>query len=69
MAEGAAVYLLTGMLLVQLVGFWLTVSLLTPFILLVGFFSSRRRLLHDMLIGTVVVNHPSRIHPPYDAGP
>jgi uncharacterized membrane protein YhaH (DUF805 family) len=27
MAEGAAVYLLTGMLLVQLVGFWLTVSL------------------------------------------
>ncbi len=49
--------------------FWLTVSLLTPFILLVGFFSSRRRLLHDMLIGTVVVNHPSRIHPPYDAGP
>ena len=49
--------------------FWLTVSLLTPFILLVGFFSSRRRLLHDMLIGTVVINHPSRIRPPYDAGP
>jgi uncharacterized RDD family membrane protein YckC len=35
----------------------------------VGFFSSRRRLLHDMLIGTVVVNHPSLIRSPYDTGP
>src|SRR4051812_8021250 len=44
--------------------FWLTVSLFTPFILLVGFFNARRRLLHDMVVGTVVINHPSRIHPP-----
>jgi uncharacterized RDD family membrane protein YckC len=45
------------------------VSLLTPFILLVGFFNIRRRLLHDMLIGTVVINHPSHIRPGDDAGP
>jgi uncharacterized RDD family membrane protein YckC len=49
--------------------FWLTVSLLTPFVLLVGFFSTRRRLLHDILIGTVIVNHPAGIRPPYDARP
>lgn len=48
--------------------FWLTVSLLTPFILLVGFFNTRRRLLHDILIGTVVINHPSHIRSPHDAG-
>jgi uncharacterized RDD family membrane protein YckC len=49
--------------------FWLTVSLLTPFVLLVGFFNTRRRLLHDILIGTVIVNHPSGIRPSYDSGP
>jgi uncharacterized RDD family membrane protein YckC len=64
---GAPCYFVLGV--AHAILFWLTVSLLTPFILLVGFFSSRRRLLHDMLIGTVVVNHPSRIRPPYDAGP
>jgi uncharacterized RDD family membrane protein YckC len=41
--------------------FWLTVSLLTPFILLIGFFNDRRRLLHDIGIGTVVINNPSRL--------
>ena len=40
--------------------FWLTVSLLTPFVLLVGLFNDRRRLLHDMLVGTVVINTPAR---------
>jgi uncharacterized RDD family membrane protein YckC len=39
--------------------FWLSVSLLTPFVLLVGFFNDRRRLLHDMAIGAVVVNDPN----------
>ena len=29
-------------------------------ILLVGFFNDRRRLLHDMLVGTVVINNPVR---------
>jgi uncharacterized RDD family membrane protein YckC len=40
--------------------FWITVSLLTPFVLLVGFFNERRRLLHDILVGTVVINHRVR---------
>jgi uncharacterized RDD family membrane protein YckC len=38
----------------------LTVSFLTPFILLVAFFDDRRRLLHDMLVGTVVINNAAR---------
>jgi len=36
--------------------FWFSVSLLTPLILLVGLFTSRKQLLHDLLLGTVVVN-------------
>jgi uncharacterized RDD family membrane protein YckC len=36
------------------------VSVLTPFILLVGFFNARRRLLHDMLVGTVIINNAGR---------
>jgi len=40
--------------------YWLCVSFLTPFILLVGFFNHRGRLLHDLLLGTVVINSPAR---------
>ena len=40
--------------------FWLSVSFLTPFILLVALFNDRRRLLHDMLVGTVVINNEVR---------
>ncbi|SHG47725.1 Uncharacterized membrane protein YckC, RDD family [Kaistia soli DSM 19436] len=36
--------------------YWVSISLLTPFVLLIGFFSNRKRLLHDMLLGTVVMN-------------
>ncbi|MEQ8697586.1 MAG: RDD family protein [Bauldia litoralis] len=36
--------------------FWFSVGLLTPFILLVGLFTRRRQLLHDLLLGTIVVN-------------
>lgn len=36
--------------------FWASVSFLTPFVLLVGLFNGRRRLLHDLVLGTVVVN-------------
>jgi uncharacterized RDD family membrane protein YckC len=64
---GAPSYFLLGA--AHAVLFWLTVSLLTPFILLVGFFNERRRLLHDMLIGTVVINQPSDMPPFGDAGP
>lgn len=35
--------------------FWVAHITLTPFLLLVGLFSSRKRLLHDILLGTCVV--------------
>ena len=41
---------------VHAVFFWVSVSILTPFIVLIGPFNSRRRLLHDFLLGTVVIN-------------
>jgi uncharacterized RDD family membrane protein YckC len=42
--------------------FWVSVSFLTPFIVLIGLFNGRRRLLHDIVLGTVVINSsvPSR---------
>ncbi|MCK1637723.1 RDD family protein [Bradyrhizobium sp. 157] len=40
--------------------YWLSVSFLTPLVLLVGLFNSRRRLLHDMILGTVVINSSVR---------
>ena len=40
--------------------FWVSVSVLTPFIMLLGLFNGRRRLLHDIVLGTVVVN--SSVH-------
>jgi uncharacterized RDD family membrane protein YckC len=45
--------------------FWFSIGLLTPLILLVGLFTRRRQLLHDLLLGTVVLNswplrHPGR---------
>jgi hypothetical protein len=38
--------------------FWVLVSLLTPVILVVGLMSNRNRLLHDMLLGTIMLNSP-----------
>ena len=64
---GGPSYFLLG--IAHAILFWLTVSLLTPFILLVGFFNTRRRLLHDMLIGTVVIHNPSGSTPTYGPGP
>jgi uncharacterized RDD family membrane protein YckC len=55
---GAPAYFVLGA--VHAIAFWLTVSLLTVLILLVPFFNPRRRLLHDMLVGTVVINNPAR---------
>jgi uncharacterized RDD family membrane protein YckC len=40
--------------------FWLSVSFFTPLILLVGLFNGRRRLLHDIILGTVVINSSVR---------
>jgi uncharacterized RDD family membrane protein YckC len=55
---GAPAYFLLGA--VHAVVYWVTVSFLTPFILLVGLFDARRRLLHDMLIGTIIINASAR---------
>ncbi|TMJ45157.1 MAG: RDD family protein [Alphaproteobacteria bacterium] len=55
---GAPMYFLLGA--VHAIVFWITVSALTPLILLVGLFNDRRRLLHDMLVGTVVINNEVR---------
>jgi uncharacterized RDD family membrane protein YckC len=55
---GAPAYFVLGA--VHAIGFWFTVSFFTPFILLVPFFNQRRRLLHDILLGTVVINNAHR---------
>ena len=55
---GSPAYFVLGA--VHAIVFWLTISFLTPLILLLGFFNERRRLLHDMLVGTVVINNPAR---------
>jgi uncharacterized RDD family membrane protein YckC len=51
---GAPGYFLLGAM--HAVLFWISVSVLSPFVLLIGFFNGRRRLLHDMVLGTVVIN-------------
>ena len=55
---GAPAYFVLGA--VHAIAFWITLSVLTPFILLVAFFNDRRRLLHDILLGTVVINNAAR---------
>ena len=55
---GAPTYFVLGA--VHAIVFWLSVSFLSPLVLLVCFFNSRRRLLHDMLLGTVVINNQVR---------
>lgn len=42
--------------------YWVSVSFLTPLVLLVGLFNGRRRLLHDIVLGTVFIN--SRVPAP-----
>jgi uncharacterized RDD family membrane protein YckC len=69
---GAPSYFLLGA--VHAIVFWVTVSFLTPFILLVSFFNERRRLLHDILLGTIVINNEARAQtlrhtPGYPGGP
>jgi uncharacterized RDD family membrane protein YckC len=45
---------------VHAIAFWISVTVFSPFILLVGLFNARKRLLHDILLGTVVINSPIR---------
>ncbi|HZR89055.1 MAG TPA: RDD family protein [Bradyrhizobium sp.] len=55
---GAPGYFLLGAM--HAVVFWISVSVLSPFVLLVGLFNGRRRLLHDFVLGTVVINNSVR---------
>ena len=55
---GAPAYFVLGA--VHAVLFWLSISALSPLILLVCFFNHRRRLLHDIVLGTVVINNARR---------
>ena len=55
---GAPSYFVLGAM--HAVLFWVSISFLTPFIVLVGLFNGRRRLLHDIVLGTVVINSSVR---------
>ena len=55
---GAPAYFVLGA--VHAVLFWISVSFLTPLVVLVGLFNGRRRLLHDIILGTVVINSSVR---------
>jgi uncharacterized RDD family membrane protein YckC len=55
---GAPSYFVLGAM--HAVLFWLSVSFLSPLVLLVGLFNGRRRLLHDIVLGTVVINSAVR---------
>jgi uncharacterized RDD family membrane protein YckC len=67
---GAPCYFLLGA--VHALVFWLTISALTPLVLVVGLLNDRSRLLHDLLLGTVVINNEYRAslrrHAPAGAG-
>ncbi len=61
---GDPCYFLLGA--VHAILFWISISALTPFIVLIGPFNARRRLLHDFLIGTVIINsgrHVAELQP------
>jgi uncharacterized RDD family membrane protein YckC len=51
---GAPGYFVLGAM--HAVLFWVSISFLTPLVVLVGLFNGRRRLLHDIVLGTVVIN-------------
>jgi uncharacterized RDD family membrane protein YckC len=55
---GAPCYFVLGA--VHAVAFYVSVTALTPLVLAVCFFNTRQRLLHDMVLGTVVVNTAAR---------
>ena len=41
--------------------FYVSISVLSPLILLIGLFNARRRLAHDIVLGTVVINNSVRV--------
>lgn len=55
---GAPGYFVLGAM--HAVLFWVSISFLSPLVLMVGLFNSRRRLLHDIVLGTVIINNSVR---------
>jgi uncharacterized RDD family membrane protein YckC len=55
---GAPAYFVLGA--VHAVVFWISVSALSPLVLLICFFNERRRALHDILLGAVIINNETR---------
>ena len=55
---GASGYFVLGAM--HAVLFWISISFLSPLVLLVALFNGRRRLLHDIVLGTVVINSSIR---------
>ncbi len=55
---GAPGYFVLGAM--HAVLFWVSISVLSPLVLLVGLFNGRRRLLHDIVLGTVIINSSVR---------
>jgi uncharacterized RDD family membrane protein YckC len=55
---GAPGYFMLGAM--HAVLFWISVSFLSPLVVLVGLFNGRRRLVHDFILGTVVINSSVR---------
>jgi uncharacterized RDD family membrane protein YckC len=55
---GAPGYFVLGAM--HAVLFWVSVSFLSPLVVLVGLFNGRRRLLHDIVLGTVIINNSVR---------
>lgn len=41
--------------------FWISVTVFTPFVLLLALFNGRKRTLHDFFAGTIVVNAKSKV--------
>jgi uncharacterized RDD family membrane protein YckC len=64
---GAPSYFVLGA--VQAILFWISISALTPLVLLVCFFNHRRRLLHDIVLGTIIINNEQRAQRLRDLGP
>src|ERR1700735_2513355 len=55
---GAPGYFVLGAM--HAVLFYISISVLSPLVLLVGLFNGRRRLLHDIVLGTVIINSSVR---------
>jgi len=56
--NGGRMYFLLGA--VHAIFFWVITGAITPFVHLIALFNRRRRLLHDFLTGTVLVNNERR---------